>query len=74
VPSPAATYALELNGADGLAYLDVARAYVRYDWHTAINGYWGPLYAWLLAIEMRLLHLELIPQSAYCNTIMESTY
>ena len=43
-------------GADGLAYLDVARAYVRHDWHTAVNGYWGPLYAWLLAIAMRFLH------------------
>jgi hypothetical protein len=43
-------------GADGLAYLDVAGAYARYDWHTAVNGYWGPLYAWLLAILMRVFH------------------
>lgn len=43
-------------GADDLAYLDLARAYVRHDWHTALNGYWGPLYAWLLAIGMRFLH------------------
>jgi hypothetical protein len=41
--------------ADGLAYLDVARAYARYDWHTAVNGYWSPLYAWILAISIRLL-------------------
>jgi hypothetical protein len=40
--------------ADGLAYLDVARAYAGHNWHTAINGYWGPLYAWLLAIMMRI--------------------
>lgn len=40
--------------ADGLAYLDVARSYVGHNWHTAINGYWGPLYAWLLAIMMRV--------------------
>jgi hypothetical protein len=43
-------------GADGLAYLDLARAYVRHDWHSAANGYWGPLYAWLLAIAMRVFH------------------
>ncbi len=42
--------------ADGLAYLDLARAYARHDWHTAVNGYWGPLYAWLLAIGMRFFH------------------
>src|SRR5271168_4092505 len=41
-------------GADGLAYMDLARAYLRHDWHTAINGYWGPLYAWLLALGMRI--------------------
>jgi hypothetical protein len=40
--------------ADGLAYLDVARSYVGHNWHIAINGYWGPLYAWLLAIMMRI--------------------
>src|ERR1700730_14668003 len=43
-------------GADSVAYLDLARAYARLDWHTAVNGYWGPLYAWLLAIEMRIFH------------------
>jgi hypothetical protein len=41
-------------GADGLAYMDVARAYLQHDWHTAVNGYWGPLYAWLLAIAMSI--------------------
>jgi hypothetical protein len=35
--------------SDGIAYLDVARAYLRHDWRTAVNGYWGPLYSWLLA-------------------------
>jgi hypothetical protein len=43
-------------GADGLGYLDVARAYLRHDWQTAVNGYWGPLYSWLLAIMMRFFH------------------
>ena len=51
-------------GPDGLAYLDVARSYVRHDWHTVLNGYWGPLYAWLLAAAMRILrpgiHYELV--------------
>ena len=36
-------------GSDGLAYLDVARAYLHHDWRLAVNGYWGPLYSWLIA-------------------------
>jgi len=43
-------------GVDGLAYMDVARAYARYDWHTTVNGYWSPLYAWLLAGGMAVFH------------------
>jgi hypothetical protein len=35
---------------DGVNYLDVANAYARRDWAHAINGYWSPLYSWLLAI------------------------
>jgi hypothetical protein len=35
---------------DGVNYLDVAQAYAQHDWQHAINGYWSPLYSWLLAI------------------------
>jgi len=33
-------------------YLDVAAAYARHDWSSAINSYWSPLYSWLLAATM----------------------
>ena len=34
---------------DGIGYLDVASAYVRHDWTTAVNGWWSPAYSWVLA-------------------------
>lgn len=34
---------------DGVNYLGIADAYLRHDWISAINGYWSPLYSWLLA-------------------------
>ena len=34
--------------ADGIAYLDMADAYLRGDWQTAISPVWSPLYAWVL--------------------------
>ena len=40
---------------DGVSYLDMANAYLRGDWHTAINGYWNPLYSWLLGIGFLVL-------------------
>ena len=29
----------------------MADAYLRGDWHTPINGYWNPLYAWLIGLD-----------------------
>jgi len=33
---------------DGVCYIDMGEAYLRGDWHTAINGLWSPLYSWLI--------------------------
>lgn len=38
--------------ADGIAYLDIGDAYIRGDWHTAINPVWSPLYSWILGLVM----------------------
>jgi len=43
------------TGPDGLSYLELARAYLRHDWSTAVNGYWGPLYAWLAASVLSIV-------------------
>jgi len=37
---------------DGLAYLDIADAYLKRDWASALNAYWSPLYSWLLALAL----------------------
>jgi hypothetical protein len=37
---------------DGNSYLDVASAYLRDDFANAINGYWSPLYSWLIALVL----------------------
>lgn len=41
---------------DGVNYLDIADAYLRLDWASAIDGYWSPLYSWLLAGVKSLFH------------------
>lgn len=40
---------------DGIAFLDMAEATLRRDWHVAINSYWSPLYAWILAAALFFL-------------------
>ncbi len=40
---------------DTISHLDMADAYFRGDWGMAINGYWNPLYAWLLGFAMLAL-------------------
>jgi hypothetical protein len=37
---------------DGLSYLEIGNAYLRGDWHNAINAYWSPLFSWLLGLAM----------------------
>jgi 4-amino-4-deoxy-L-arabinose transferase-like glycosyltransferase len=41
---------------DGTCYLDIAAAYLRGDWHNAVNSYWSPLFSWLLALGMWTFH------------------
>ncbi len=35
-----------------MSYLDIAEAYLRKDWQSAINAYWSPLYPWLIALAL----------------------
>jgi hypothetical protein len=42
-------YLYRLN-PDGVSYINIAEKYARGEWQHAINGYWGPLYCWLLAL------------------------
>lgn len=39
---------------DGVAYLDIAENYARGAWNSAINGYYSPLYSWLLTVGFLL--------------------
>jgi hypothetical protein len=41
---------------DGVSYTDMGDAYFRGDWHTAINGYFNPLYGCLQALARFVLH------------------
>jgi PAS domain S-box-containing protein len=40
---------------DGISYLDMGEALVRRDWHTAVNGWWSPLYPAILGVALRIL-------------------
>jgi len=40
---------LPFSSDDAVSYLDVADAYRQHHWRAALNGYWSPLYSWILA-------------------------
>jgi len=44
--------------SDGISYIDIAQAYARGDWAAALNAYWSPLYSWVMAVCIRVLHLD----------------
>ena len=40
--------------SDGIAYLDIADAFIRHDWAVAIDALWSPLYPLLLSLAVIL--------------------
>src|SRR5438477_2985981 len=40
---------------DGISYLDVGDAFVHRNWAVAINGWWSPLYAWVLGVVIDIV-------------------
>lgn len=40
---------------DGISYLDMGDAYLRGDYHMAVNAYWSPLYSWFLGFFLKVL-------------------
>jgi 4-amino-4-deoxy-L-arabinose transferase-like glycosyltransferase len=45
----------KLSTDDIIAYLDIGDAYLQGNWQDAINGYWSPLYSWILALSLSVL-------------------
>src|SRR5690242_7728105 len=48
---------------DTLSYINLAERYVAGDWQHAINGFWSPMYVWLVCI-CKLIGLPVL-QSCY---------
>ncbi len=40
---------------DGISYIEMGKAYLRYDWQMALNTYWSPLYPLLLALAIFII-------------------
>jgi hypothetical protein len=59
---------------DGVNYLDISYAYLRHDWHNAINAYWSPLYSWLLALVFGLTHTSLYWEAAALHAVNFGIY
>jgi hypothetical protein len=47
----------QLVDHDGVAYMDIAEKYAQGPWSLAINGFYSPLYSWLIAIGLYLLQI-----------------
>jgi hypothetical protein len=60
-------HCFELNMDDSISYLEIAHFYLQGNWSMALNAYWSPLYSWLLAGALALLH----PDSYYYLTIFK---
>jgi hypothetical protein len=70
-------------GNDGVSYLDMADAYLRGDWHTALNASWNPLYSWLIGLGLLLFRpslyweyplVQLVNFAIYVGTLVSFEY
>jgi hypothetical protein len=59
---------------DSIAYLEMGEAFLRRDWPMAINAYWSPLYPWLLAVALSVLHPPLAWQFAVVPLVGFAVY
>jgi len=55
--------------SDGVSYLDIADAYFRGDWKSAINAYWSPLYSWCLGLALYLVKPSIWWEFITVNTV-----
>jgi hypothetical protein len=53
-----------LINPDATAYFSIAHQYANFDLKSALNGYWGPLLSWFLAVAV-WLHLDLVYVSRF---------
>jgi hypothetical protein len=54
---------------DGISYLDLADAYWKGDWNAIVNGYWSPLYPWLLGAAIHLFHISMYWESNIVHAV-----
>ena len=64
----------QLVDHDGVAYIDVAEEYARGPWTSAINGFYSPLYSWLMAIGLYLLQVPRDWQATLLHLVNFSGY
>src|SRR5215831_14043723 len=59
---------------DGVAYLDIAENYARGAWASALNGFYSPLYSWLMAIPLFLLKITRSSEATVLHLVNFSGY
>lgn len=52
-------YRYQIN-PDAVSYIGIAYKYARFDFASAINGYWGPFVSWLLAPMLYIIEDPLL--------------
>jgi len=54
---------------DGISYLDLASASLNHNGSAAVNGYWSPLYPWILAAAMWLTRVPMYWESTLVHVL-----
>jgi hypothetical protein len=59
---------------DGISYIEMAEAAAAGQWHALVNGYWSPLYPFLIGVALRIFHPSLEHQFALVHAVNFAIY
>lgn len=65
-------YKYQIN-PDGISYISIAQKYLFHNYQDAVNGYWGPLFSWLMIPYLYIGYKPLVAAKLLSITIGAST-
>ena len=59
---------------DGVSYLEIADAYFKGDFQSAVNSYWSPFYSWVIGLGLHIFKPDVFFEATFIHIINSLIY